>query len=147
MHTTKCPHCNEDVSNAAGRCYRCGNNLVPEPARSDADSVRMQRMGMPGSRAHERAVREAVAATQPLMNQICYTMNLYGTPRVLIDAAGVVTVETVLPPEIKESVDRMVEAVQGIRDSIFKAALGHTTHIYDKKPCAYTEKPDAIHNP
>lgn len=55
MHTTKCPHCNEDVSNAAGRCYRCGNNLVPEPARSDADSVRVQRMGMLLARWREDA--------------------------------------------------------------------------------------------
>ena len=107
------------------------NNLTMHSRASEEARRCVQRMGMPGSRVYERAVWEALRATEPLVKTICRTVNLHGTTRVLVDKAGVVTVETVLPPEIQQRVDSMVEAVQKIRDSIFEAALRHTAAMSD----------------
>jgi len=102
------------------------NNAFEQSRAFEQECRLQQRIGMPGSRAYERAVRAAVEATHPMVEHCATLKMLYGSPRVTIDAAGAGTVETILPPEITQRVDSMVDAVQGIRDSIFKAELGHT---------------------
>mgnify|MGYP000305285624 CR=1 FL=1 len=94
------------------------NNVFEQSRAFDQECRLQQRLGRPGSRAWQRRVEEAARVTQPHIEWLCDMRMIHGRTRVLIDAEGEVTVDTVLPPEIQQRVEAMEEVVQGIRNHI-----------------------------
>jgi hypothetical protein len=58
----KCQHCGDTKWIGGDECPDCAKNLAPEPAHSDADSVRVRRAGSENAAAE--AVGEVMRATQ-----------------------------------------------------------------------------------